>query len=96
MDANIERLHSHLINALSAAQEQYKMAQAAVAAAKAELKAAQAAGDLTQTRLLYQSLRNVERSAAHSEARVMCARGDLMRFENLYRLNRNAARRRRS
>lgn len=95
MDANIERLHTHLTGALSSAQEQFKAAQAAVAAAKAELKTAQAAADLAQSRILYQNLRNIERSAAHAESRALCARGDLQRFENLYRLNRRTARRRR-
>ncbi|HEX6956811.1 MAG TPA: hypothetical protein VF194_02410 [Ferrovibrio sp.] len=87
MAGDICRLHALLVEACKAATEKYDNAQKAVSKAKAELKAARAAGDLMKTKFLLEMLRDLEREAARAESRLTCARGDLYRFENMYRLN---------
>lgn len=94
MESDIVRLHSLLSAAFGAANTKYAEAQAALAAAKAELKAAQAAADFGRSRIILQTVRNLERDAARAETRAACARGDLIRFENKYGLNKRPTRRR--
>ncbi|WP_298725974.1 hypothetical protein [uncultured Ferrovibrio sp.] len=94
MESQILRLHSLLSEAFGAATSKYSEVQAALAAARAELKAAQAAADLAKSRLMLQTVRNLERDAARAENRAACARGDLIRFENKYGLNKRPTRRR--